>query len=277
MDLGPESPRQLVMQKQWFSFMLWGRLSYDPTLPDELFQRTLAARFPEVPADELLAAWQAASRVTPETTRFIWGNIDLKWLPEACISHPRHKGFYTVRDFIEGEGMPESGTLTIREWRQQSLGEQPMGATTPLQVAANLRRHADAALRGVTALRPKQGANKELRLTLGDIEAFARLGQYYAAKIEGACQLALFDATSEDEHRQAAIQHLERALQSWREYAAVYTRQYRQPLLYNRVGIVDIPKLAEKAAADIAMAREWKPGTIGQAPPRKTSRSKYGQ
>ena len=47
MDLEPESPRQLVMQKQWFSFMLWGRLSYDPTLPDALFQRTLAARFPK--------------------------------------------------------------------------------------------------------------------------------------------------------------------------------------------------------------------------------------
>ena len=34
------------MQKQWFNFMLWGRLSYDPTLSDEFFQRTLSARFP---------------------------------------------------------------------------------------------------------------------------------------------------------------------------------------------------------------------------------------
>ena len=35
----PETPRQLVIQKQWYSFMLWGRLSYDPTLPDALFER----------------------------------------------------------------------------------------------------------------------------------------------------------------------------------------------------------------------------------------------
>ena len=46
----PDSPRQLVIKKQWYSFMLWGRLSYDPSLPDALFERTLAIRFPESPA-----------------------------------------------------------------------------------------------------------------------------------------------------------------------------------------------------------------------------------
>ncbi len=65
MDLEPETPRQLVMQKQWFSFMLWGRLSYDPTLPDDLFVRTLAVRFPEVSPERLLEGWSAASRVIP--------------------------------------------------------------------------------------------------------------------------------------------------------------------------------------------------------------------
>jgi len=68
MDLEPESPRRLVMQKHWFSFMLWGRLSYEPALPDELFKRTVATRFPEVSAAELLAAWTAASRVIPGIT-----------------------------------------------------------------------------------------------------------------------------------------------------------------------------------------------------------------
>ena len=277
MDLEPESPRQLVMQKQWFSFLLWGRLSFDPMLPDEFFQRTLAARFPEVPADRLLAGWSAASRVFPELTRFFWGNIDLKWLPEACLSHPRHQGFYTVRHFIEGEGMPESGDLTIREWRERLLAKQPMNGSTPPEVAANLRRYAELAKRTVAELRPRQGPNKELRQTLGDIEAFACLGFYYAAKIEGACELALFDADSDPEHQAAAVKRLETALGHWRDYAAVYTRQYRQPLLYNRVGIVDIPKLTEQAAADIELARDWKPGVIGKAPPRKDGGSRFGQ
>ncbi len=43
-------------------------------------------------------------------------------------------------------------------------------------VAARLRGHAETALRVVAELRPRQGSNKELRLTLGDLEAMARLG-----------------------------------------------------------------------------------------------------
>jgi hypothetical protein len=262
MDLQPGLPHQLVMQKQWFSFMLWGRLSYDPTLPDSLFKQMMAGWFPEVSADELFAAWTAASRVIPEATRFNWMPNDFQWFPEACWSRPNYKGFYTVRDFMEGHGMPESGGLNIREWRERLLKNQPMDGLTPFQAAAQLRDDANTALRGVERMRPKTGADQELKLTLGDIEAMARLGQYYAAKIDGAAELALFDDTSKPENQAAAVKHLEAALGYWRDYAAGYTRQYQQPLLYSRVGVVDIPKLTDNVAADIQMARDWKPGSL---------------
>lgn len=53
---------------------------------------------------------QGASQIMPLTTRFFWGDIDLKWYPEACFSHRRSKGqgFYTVRHFMEGAAMPGS-------------------------------------------------------------------------------------------------------------------------------------------------------------------------
>ncbi|MCX7011292.1 MAG: hypothetical protein NTW86_01770 [Candidatus Sumerlaeota bacterium] len=273
MDLEPESPRQLVIQKQWFSFMLWGQLSYDPTLSDSHFERVLAARFPEAPADKLLAAWSAASRVFPEITRFFWGNIDLKWLPEACLSHPKVKGFYTVRHFVAGDAMPGEKNINIREWREGVMNRAAFeDAITPPQVAKNLRRYAETALRGAAELRPRQGANKELRLTLGDIESFGHIGNYYAAKIEAACELALYDATAETGRQEAAIGHLQEALSHWKRYAESYTRQYGQPLLYNRVGWVDIPKLAGNVAADIQIARDWQPESVAAPPARKSGK-----
>ena len=280
MDLEPENPRQLVMQKQWFSFMLWGRLSYDPDLPDTLFERTLAARFPGVPADTLLAAWSAASRVVPEITRFFWGDIDLKWLPEACLSHPRHKGFYTVRHFVEGECMPGERNLNIRQWREAARQHTALDGVTPPQVASNLRSHAARARQGVLSIRNRPAAlrdSRELRLTLGDIESFAHLGDYYAAKIDGACALALYDATSGPEHQREAIRHLENALEHWKRYASNYTLQYKQPLLYNRVGWVDLPKLTGQVAADLDLARNWRPGSVAPPPPPRPSRSLYGE
>ena len=58
------------------------------------------------------------------------------------------------------------------------------------------------------------------------------------------------------------MQHLEASLGHWKNYATAYTRQSIQPLLYNRAGVVDLPKQTEDVAADVKIAREWKPGTI---------------
>jgi len=260
----PEAPRQLVMKKQWYSFLLWGRLSYDPDLPDPRFERILASRFPEVPAGKLYSVWARASKIFPEITRFSWGDIDLRWFPEACLSHRRHRGFYTVRHFIEGITMPGSGILDILAWRERLLGKRPMEAVTPLEVAAALKGHAQATLPALEELRKLQGNNKELRVTLGDLEAMAHLGNYYAEKILGAADLALYDATGQSERKQSALRHLEASLEHWKKYAAVYSRQYK-PQLLNRVGYVDIPGFVVKVQEDIEMARNWQPGTVKDA------------
>jgi hypothetical protein len=238
----PETPRELVIRKQWYSFMLWGRLSYDPALPDSLFQRTLAIRFPQVDAATLFAASSTASRIIPQITRFFWGDIDLKWFPEACLSHPKYRGFFTVKHFAEGESMPGAGVLSIRDYRAGKKG------VTPIQVAEALRSDAAATLKLVAALRPAQAGSKELRLTLGDYEAMAWLGNYYAEKILGALDLA-------EGKRESSVSHLEAALGHWKKYAAVAGAQYR-PQLLNRVGYVDLNKLGAKVEADIELARQ---------------------
>jgi len=261
----PETPRELVISKRWFSFMLWGRLSYDPDLPDSLFEKTIAARFPEVDAAKLLRTWSEASKIFPQITRFFWGDIDLRWFPEACLSHPRYKGFYTVQHFMEGQTMPSSGVLDIVEWRQRLLAGQPMNGVTPLEVADALAKSAAATLRSVEELRRTPGMSKELRLTLGDLEAMAHLANYYAAKIRGATELALFDRTSKPEHRENSIRYLFAALDHWKRYAGAYTAQYKPAQLYNRVGYVDIPGLTSKVEEDISIARLWTPGTIPDA------------
>lgn len=255
----PDSPRQLVMKKQWYSFLLWGRLAYDPGLPDSRLQSIVAKRFPEVPAGKLLAAWSRASKVFPEITRFSWGDIDLRWFPEASISHKKHLGFYTVRHFIEGVTMPGGGDLDILTWRERLLAKQPMQGKTPLEVAADLK--AWGTIPELSALRQSQGSNKELRLTLGDIEAMAHLSNYYAEKILGAADLALFDKSGQAEQQASAIQHLTAASGHWKQYAAVYSKQYK-PQLLNRVGFIDIPALQTNVDADIEIARKWRSGTI---------------
>jgi hypothetical protein len=262
----PGTPRQTVMRKQWLSFSLWGRLAYAPDLPATTFDRLTAARFPGADVPRLTAAWADASKTFPYITRFFWGDIDVKWFPEACR---KKGGFYTVRDFVEGGTMPGAGVLNIIEWRTGLLANQMARGVTPLEIAATLDSNASNALNALpelqrAAVTPGDSA-KEYAATLGDIEAMSHLGLYYAAKIRGACDLALFDKTGDARQQASAVRHLAAALNHWKYYSAAYTRQNVQPVLYNRAGVVNIPGQTDHVALDVQMARDWKPGTIEES------------
>jgi hypothetical protein len=257
---GTEHP--LILQKQWYSFMLWGRLSYDPALPDQLFFKVLQTHFPAIAIQKLYKPWSAASMIFPWITRYVWGDIDLKWFPEANISHPTHKGFFTVADYIEREPMPGSNIRNIYLWAKNQHEGKPDSLQSPLSVADTLAQLSAAALSGLKALPlRKPGSFSELDQTLGDIEAFAHIGNYYAAKMKAACKLAQFDQFGNEADRKQSIAYLEDAKKHWALYAGVYNALYK-PALYNRVGYVDIPALIAKVEADITIAKEWRPGTI---------------
>ena len=150
-----------------------------------------------------------------------------------------------------------------------------MDGITPVQVATTLQSNAEKALALVANLRPKQGTNKELRLMLGDDEAMAHLGNYYAEKILAATDLALFDQDGQPQHQASSIQHLETALQHWKKYASVASSQYL-PQKLGRLGdrVVDVTELTANAAKDIEIAKSWPKGSIkgnGEQSPKDNS------
>ena len=248
----PDTPRQLVINKMWFSFLLWGRLAYEPSLPDGHFERILGARFPTVSASRLFAGWTSVSRIIPLVTRFYWGSLDFMWNPEACWSN---QGFATVQDFIDPKYPPMKADQDGQSPRLMPIkafvdGEAPAGRLTPLDVAVLLERHADLGLQSVAGLVP--GTDKELRLTLGDITAMAWLGRYYAAKIRGAVDLYRHQKSGAARDHGEAREQLQAASSHWREYAAIWSRQY-VPQVLTRMGLppVDIRAIQTFVDRDI--------------------------
>jgi hypothetical protein len=271
-------PRQPVIEKQWYSFMLLGRLSYDPTLPDAQFERVLGARFAGIAPHEIYRALQSASQTMPLITRFFWGDIDIKWFPEASTKNPAERGYYTVRDFAEGASMPGANVLNIRQWRANLAAKRPMNGTTPLQIADALEGAGRDALQSVNTLRkqtPTTGA-VEFRKTLVDCEALGWLALYYAEKVRAACGLGLYDQNCDAAAQSSAVRHLEAALDFWKHYAAVRDGQYL-PALYGRAGVVDITKLTSNVAADIELARAWKPGSVRENVPGQATEAGFAR
>jgi len=262
-DLGVN--RKLVMQTQWYTFALWGRLSFDPTLPNTHFAGLLGSRFPGADKDALYAAACAASKIIPQTTRCFWKDVDHQWLPEAC-SHLDRRGkliplFYTIADFMESAGMPGTDILSVRRWRYRLAHGLPLRGPSPLDCADNLEGYAATALKLIAGLRAASDPNDELVETLNDFEAVAHLGDYFGSKFRAACALALFDESRRKSEQDKALRHLANALEAWKRYAAVRDGQYL-PGFYNRIGYVDITALTAKVADDIAIARSWQPGSL---------------
>jgi len=257
----PSNPRQIFADKQWFSFLLWGRLGYDPAIANSHFQKILGNRFPEMNSVDLLTSWAAVSRALPLVTRFHWSNSDLdyRWYPEACFSNPttgggNNPGFHDINLFINMTPMGPN-MMDIPTHRDRIVNNQPMGSdTTPEQIGNLLNGYASTALPLIDKSDP--GSNTELRFTLADIRAMAYISKYYGEKILGATDKAVVDANGNAQTRQSAIAHLQNAAMAWRTYATIIGTSYI-PMHLTRMGadLVDVRALImPKVLQDIQLA-----------------------
>jgi hypothetical protein len=252
----PEFPRQLEIVKHWYHWMMWGRLGYNPELTDEWFIKILQDHFPGTDAEKLFIAWQEASMIYPATTGFHWGSLDFQWYIEACKSNPDYArnetGFHDVNRFISLATHPGSGNQSIPEYVKMIVSGSSSDMTSPLQVSEKLHEYSDNALSIIDSINPDK--NRELAITLNDIRSMALLGKYYAYKISGSVNVALFRETKNEKYRQEAVNQLTEALNTWKLYTRSAMEQNINPVWTNRVGYVDWVKFTQYVEHDIEIA-----------------------
>lgn len=253
----PENPRQIELSKHWYHWMMWGRLGYDPELPNERFIGVLQSKYPEVDAAQLFTAWQEASMIYPTTTGFHWGPLDFQWYIEGCKSRPGYAqnetGFHDVNRFINLPPHAKSGFQSIPDYVKMMAEGGTSNLKSPLEVANLLHALSDNAMEIATGFGTAE--NRELNVSIHDIKTMALLGKYYAYKIAGSAQLALFRQTKDKKFQDEAIAQLTSALQAWEKYTEAGLQQNINPLWTNRVGYVDWIQIAKWVADDIEIAK----------------------
>ena len=249
----PALAGELEINKHWYRFMLWGRLGYDLTLPRDFFERHLGRRFPEAKPALLYDTWAAASQIIPQVNHFFFRVNDFQFSPEGCVST---MGFLTVDAFFQHPPLQGSGILSVQDYASAVLKDQAFDGITPLEIADNLDKLAKRALNGVKSLRKTSKLGKELAATLTDMESMAYLGRYYADKIRGAAELAVFRADSKQKaYHRRAVRHLTNAVEEWEAYARVATSQYR-PQLFSRTNYMDWWKRLEDVKKEVETVRD---------------------
>jgi len=243
---------ELEISKHWYRFMLWGRLAYDLFLTNDFFEKRLKNRFPQAEPALLYDTWAAASQIVPQVNRFFFRVNDFQFSPEGCNYN---QGFLSVEQFFQHPPLRGSGILSIQEYASSVIKEEASDGITPMEVSDNLDKLAEKALNGVKTLRRNSNTNKELAATLTDIESMAYLGCYYADKIRGAAELAVFRADPRrKEHQASAVRHLSNAVKEWEAYARVATSQYR-PQLFSRTHYMNWVKLLDKVKEEVETIR----------------------
>lgn len=169
----------LSIQKTWYMQKLWGRISYNPSVSDELFKNFLKYKYPEVSSDKLFEAWSNASRaiqMANEQVTDTW-DLDFKWYPEGWTSH---KGFLSLEDTRKTVPMSGSNLCSISITASGNCGPK-MSALTNSDNIEELAKSSLSILRSISS-----GSNTELSLNLKDIEAMAYLSLYNSLKFRAA-------------------------------------------------------------------------------------------
>ncbi len=204
---------KLEMQRLWYTWMLWGRLSYNPNLTDSFFENVLAFRYPQVESKELFSAWSEASKGLPLFTETIQGTLisDFKWYPETCMSRPN--GFVTISQMIEAVPPPGSNTCSVANSATKNCSNKK----STYQVADEIEAHGQKALNEIGNL--EIDLSTELGTNIANIKTMSYLSLYFAEKLRGATYL-------EAKQTEAAKDAMGEAYQYWIQYSKLMDDLY---------------------------------------------------
>jgi hypothetical protein len=257
-----------AFERQWLWYALWGRLLHNPETPDQTFERLLGERFGSEHAQDLLQAWTLASRAQLRFAAFHRGTWDgslytegfTGWVDNSYSSSFR---FFHI-DNIISHPVLDTKYVNIADFVKAG-GVVPPGKVSPLQLAAELERDMTEARRLAAAVRERGNVSATLAAEMADIDAWTAHGLYFATKLRGGVALASYRNNGNKAEQEAAVTHLERALEHWIDLAVAGTRYNVPRMPHNLDDLFSWARFIPEVERDIDIAR----GTATvETPPR---------
>ncbi len=235
---GDQAVFPYVWQKDWAWYLAWGRLGYDPDLPEATLVQAWREHY-GMGGDTAYRAMQAASRVVPLVYAYRFIGADHRdYSPETETG-------YTTNDSVVGSRTPiplnllqyaqdqtedDRSFLPIDKFVLSKMDGLVDGRYGPFAIAARLRDASGETDKAIAAMPTLTGrAADEWRLLRIDLAAAARLGDYHWNRIEGLVWLDHGVRTNERGEIDQANALLRSSRGAWAGLAALLDPVY-QPL-----------------------------------------------
>jgi hypothetical protein len=256
-----------AFQRQWLFYKLWGRLLYDPSTPDSIFQAEFTRRY-GAQASELLQAYALASNTQLRLASLFDSKWDFTLYSEGMLALQGEETHYIGVDALISQPTLDPDYVAVADYVKLRIAGQTFapGRMTPPQLIELLERDNFAALRLAEKLDVK--GNPSLMYEVADIKAWSYLGLHLAEKLRGAVALQTFRAGGNENDRQQAIYHLQKALAWWDFLIRVTRPIYKDMKLtaYNGNSFDANPnnlfhwaRIRDEVARDIEVARAATP------------------
>jgi len=204
---------QWPFERYWHFYQLWGRLSYNPETPPEVWEVEFERRFGAAAGPILARALHRASRILP---RIVAANYPYSLFP-------------TTRGWVEKQRMgdlPEYAAALPSDIQQfQSFAgaarDRLEGRTSaqihPLESSAWFARTSSEVLSLVEAAeaRAESARNPEFAATVVDLRILAYLARYHARRCQAGFCYALYEGSRDLYMLEDALAHEEAAIEAW--------------------------------------------------------------
>jgi len=220
-----------IWEKNWMWYYAWGRLAYDPGLPEEKLVRAFGRRYGAA-GPAIYAALQHASEILPlaYSYRFV-GPDQRDFSPETETGNAlgkRKTHISALLQFIDNHPMDERSFEGIGAYVDDVLASRTDGRVGPLAVASRLSGEAAAARSSMAEVPALSGpAAGEWRLLKADLESASDLGDYYADRIRGMTHLGYSLKTGSEPEFRAGVKGLADSRAAWAELARTADAIYR--------------------------------------------------
>lgn len=232
--------------KYRYTYLLWGRLLYDPETPAAVWRRQLRADY-SVGAMDVETGLGALSRILPliSVVHGVGGANNIYW-PELYVDLPvsawLHSDHYDKNYEWDNSAPQNWGRVSafdpamfygINDYAADLLADALGPRHTPLEVAGWIDAMVAEGERAIGALsRIGAGDPAQLSRTVIDMQVLASLGRFFASKFRAATDYALFERTGARSAIAAACDHLQQARDAYAAILPVVDGVYQSDLVF---------------------------------------------
>lgn len=237
-------------ERYWHYYQVWGRLSYNPDAPADIWQRDFQQRFGPEAGPFIMRSLHRASNILP---RIVAASYNYRYFPTT-------RGWAEIMrmgdlpEYAKGTGTDVEQFQSYEDAAERLLEGGVTAKRTPFETARWFDDTAEQVLRDVAAAESALGSSNspEFLATAADLRILARLAQYHAARMKAAVWYNVYLRTEDRVALEHCVARESQAINAWKRIIVSASDIYPETLAFgvHRVGFSrhwkeELPKLEQ--------------------------------